>query len=336
MPTRNRLITAAAAGLTLTAASRFLKGRLYSLARRVVLITGGSRGLGLQLAREFVREGAVVALCGRNLESLEQAREELVAAGGHVAVFQCDLEKRDEIRRLIHDVVADFGRLDVLVNNAGIIQVGPFEAMNADDFAHSMNTMFWGALHTTLAALPHLKRGSRIVNVTSIGGVIAVPHLLPYSCAKFAEVGLSFGLRSELRKRGIAVVTVIPGLMRTGSFVHALFKGNKGREYAWFSAGGVTPLTTISGVRAAKKIVTACKAGRSLLVLSWQAKVARVFSALFPGATASLLGKASQHMPGYSGSRDQVAEEGFREVRTLPTRVFTRMGGRAIRKFGQG
>jgi short-subunit dehydrogenase len=104
------------------------------------------------------------------------------------------------------------GLIDVLVNNAGLIRVGPFAAMTLDDFQQTMDVMFWGPLHTTLAVLPSMrerKQGS-IVNIVSIGGKVGVPHLLPYSCAKFALVALSEGLRAELAPDGIRVTTIVP------------------------------------------------------------------------------------------------------------------------------
>ena len=124
------------------------------------------------------------------------------------------------------------GPIDVLVNNAGIITVGPFLEMDVEDFDQAMKVMFWGPLYTTLAVLPAMrarKQGS-IVNITSIGGKVSVPHLLPYCCAKFAAVALSEGLRTELMPDGIRVTTIAPGLLRTGSHLNARFKGKQADE----------------------------------------------------------------------------------------------------------
>ena len=111
------------------------------------------------------------------------------------------------------------------------------------DFEDAMGTMFWGMVYTTLAALPQMtERGAgRIVNITSIGGKVAVPHLLPYCCAKFAAVGFSEGIRAELAKDHIKVTTVVPGLLRTGSHANAVFKGDHHKEYGWFSLAATRP-----------------------------------------------------------------------------------------------
>src|SRR5437763_6066124 len=109
---------------------------------------------------------------------------------------------------MVDEVAKRFGRIDVLVNNAGIIQVGPVENMTITDFENAMAVMFWGPVYATLATLPYMRQhgDGRIVNITSIGGKVSVPHLVPYSCAKFAAVALSEGLRAELASTGIRVV----------------------------------------------------------------------------------------------------------------------------------
>ena len=131
--------------------------------------------------------------------------------------------------------------------------------MTYDDYQQAMNVHFWGALHCTEAVLPDMRRRQcgRIVNIASIGGLIAVPHLAPYSASKFALVGYSDALRAEVAKDGIRVTTVCPGLMRTGSAINALMKGRHDAEFAWFAALSSMPVVSISANRAARKIVEA-------------------------------------------------------------------------------
>src|SRR5205823_4029010 len=135
----------------------------------------------------------------------------------------CDVTHRREVTQFVRATRERFGRIDVLVNNAGTIEVGPMEVMTLDDYDRAMKTHFWGPLYMVLAVLPELRkrREGRIVNVSSIGGKISVPHLLPYCASKFALTGFSQGLRAELAKDGIVVTTVCPGLMRTGSPLNA-------------------------------------------------------------------------------------------------------------------
>ncbi len=137
----------------------------------------------------------------------------------------------------MRQVVDHHGRLDVLINCAGIIQVGPMEHMTLDDYEAAMNVHFRGPLHTMLAALPYMRRqhGGRVVNIASIGGKVPVPHLAPYAASKFALVGLSSSLHAELASSDILITTVSPGLMRTGSPINASMKGQHEAEFAWFA-----------------------------------------------------------------------------------------------------
>ena len=301
--------------LGVAAATRLLtlRRRWKGFSGRVVLITGGSRGLGLVLAREFARRGARLALCARDPEELERARAELERRGASVFVQVCDVAERSQIERAVRETERRYGRIDVLVNNAGVIQVGPFETQTPEDFELAMRVHYWAALWATLAAFPGMReRGEgRIVNVASIGGKISVPHLLPYSASKFALVGLSEGLRAELVKDGIYVTTVCPGLMRTGSPRHALIKGKNRLEYAWFAVSGSLPLLSISAQRAARRVVEACRRGQAEVILSLPAQLAARLHGLFPALAAEWLSLADRLLPGPGGSGTQ-AREGAR------------------------
>jgi short-subunit dehydrogenase len=281
--------------------------RQISFRGRVVVITGGSRGLGLVLARKFAKEGARLALCSRNADELNRARYELESRGAEVLVQTCDVSKKDEVEEFMDRVVATFGRIDVLVNNASIIQVGPAPEMSEVDIREAMDVNFWGGVHATYAALPQMvkQRGGRVVNITSIGGVVAVPHLLPYSSAKFAAVGFSQGLRSEVSQYGIMVTTVIPGLMRTGSFLNALFKGKASSEAGWFSVSASIPFLSMNADRAARRIVEATRHGQAVLTLGLPAIVARYVSAMMPGFTAQALSVVNQILPSAASSKEK-------------------------------
>ncbi len=271
----------------------------YDFVDKVVLITGGFRGLGLVLAREFARQGARVVICARDEEKIERARIDLQRLGAQVLALKCDVTIRSEVAEMISVIHDHYGKIDVLVNNAGVIQVGPLEVMTQEDFAQAINTHFWAPLHCILAVLPEMRKRKegRIVNISSIGGKIGVPHLVPYSASKFALVGLSEGLGAELRKDGVRITTVCPGLMRTGSPRNADFKGRHRAEYAWFSISDALPLASISAKRAARQITLACKRGQASLVISFPAKVAVFFNGAFPELTADLLAQVNKFLP---------------------------------------
>lgn len=303
--TKNGSWVAAAIGVGALAVYTALKKSRpqFDFQNKVVLITGGSRGLGLVLARTLAEMGARIAICARDSEELERAKEDLVTRGAAVFQTVCDVRNQSEVNRTIEAVCNHYGQIDVLINNAGVIQVAPLENQTQEDFENAMAIHFWGAFYMMQAVLPKMReRGAgRIVNISSIGGKIAVPHLAPYCASKFALVGLSSAMRVELEKDNIFVTTVCPGLMRTGSHVNAVFKGQNEKEYAWFSIGNALPISSISAERAASQIIEACRRGDAELIVSIQAKLAAKVGALFPELTAEISNLANQLLPSAGG-----------------------------------
>jgi NAD(P)-dependent dehydrogenase (short-subunit alcohol dehydrogenase family) len=297
------------------------QARGATLRGKVVLITGSSRGLGHLLARLAGEEGARVVICARDAAELERARLNLAERGIDVLAIPCDVTDPAQVDRMIAGVIGHFGQIDVVVNNAGGIQVGPLDEMTLDDFRRAMDVNFWGTVHTTLAVLPHMRdrRGGRVVNITSIGGKVAMPHLLPYDCAKFAALGFSEGLRSEVAKDGVSVTTVIPGLIRTGSVVTAQFKGRTDEEFTWFAAAARNPLLSMHVRYAARRIVEAMRAGEGEMVLGWTAQLLRVSRGLMPGLTARMLSALSRALPASTDHRPPASGKEIVDARRLST-----------------
>jgi NAD(P)-dependent dehydrogenase (short-subunit alcohol dehydrogenase family) len=282
----------------------------WNLSGRVVLITGGSRGLGFAIAEECLRQGARVALCARSADELATARERLSALGEVVASV-CDLRDREQIQRMVLEIKQQCGHIDVLINNAGVMQVGPWEEMTDADFEDALHTHLWGPLWTTRAVLPDMiaRHDGRILNISSIGGLVAVPHMLPYSASKFALVGLSQGWRAELLRHGVKMTCVCPWLTRTGSQEQAFFKGRNEREFLWFAASGATALTALSAQRAARRIVTACRRGEAQVVLSIPGKLVALAHGIAPGAVIDALAAVNRILPEPTGD-GHVAKKG--------------------------
>jgi NAD(P)-dependent dehydrogenase (short-subunit alcohol dehydrogenase family) len=285
------------------AKSLIRRSRSFDYQGKVVLVMGGSRGLGLVLARQLVQAGARVVIAARTAADVQSAADELAKKGGDVLGITCDNRNREQIQKLVDETLNRFGRIDVLFNVAGIIEVGPLDAMTLDDFHTAMDINCWGALHTVLAVLPQMRRQGwgRIVNVASIGGKRAVPHMLPYDVSKFALVGLSTGLRTELAKDGILVTTVSPSLMRTGSPRNAVFKGRHRQEYAWFSIGGSLPLVSMSAERAAAQILRACQNGDADVYIANALNPAVLASQLAPTLTSEVLSLVNYLLPPMGG-----------------------------------
>jgi short-subunit dehydrogenase len=271
---------------------------------QIVLITGGSRGLGLALAERYGRSGARLILTARNLDELITARHTLldrnaVQSPDDVLLIPADLTDAPQAATLIDHAVGHFGRIDILINNAGIIEVGPAENQPVAAYRRAMATNFFAALYTTQAALPHLLRrnpidgDAAIVNIASIGGKVPVPHLLPYVASKFALVGFSEGLHAELRHKGVRVTTVCPGLMRTGGEAHADYTGQTKKEQRWFTLAARTPILAASVRHAANKIYNAVAAGRAEITITPQAWLAARIAGIAPETTQYLASLAN-------------------------------------------
>jgi short-subunit dehydrogenase len=238
------------------------------------------------MARHLAAEGAHLTLVARDHDELARASDDLRSTFPTLELLTvaADVGNRSDAERVIAQTSGRFGSVDVLINNAGIIQVGPFDHQRIEDYEAAMRTHFWGPLYLTLATVPHMRRqgGGRIVNISSIGGRISVPHMLPYSASKYALAGFSEGLRVELARDHIIVTSVFPGLMRTGSPVNALFKGQRPQEYAWFAISDSLPLTSINVERAAHQVIEACRHGDAELIITVQAKLAILARQLMP------------------------------------------------------
>ncbi len=306
-------ISAVGAGVVL-AAQMWRRREPYEFAGKSVVITGGSRGLGLVMARQLAAEGARLTLVARDEQELQRAVDDLQKREPfmELLVAQADIRARYQAERAIAMAVERFGGVDVLINNAGIIQVGPLDHMKLADYEDAMLTHFWGPLYMMMAAIPHMRRAGagRIVNVSSIGGKIAVPHLVPYSASKFALAGLSEGLHAELAKYNIAVTTVFPGLMRTGSAVNAMFKGQRPQEYAWFAISDSLPLASISPERAARQIIRACRYGEAELIITVQARTAVLARTAVPELFLDTMALINRLLPGPSHSNGDEAKAG--------------------------
>jgi NAD(P)-dependent dehydrogenase (short-subunit alcohol dehydrogenase family) len=305
--------------------------RAMSLAGRVALVTGGSRGLGLLIARELGRQGAQVTIAARDEDELRRAQESLRSQGVEAAVVAADVANEADATRIVNDVIASHGQLDVLVNNAGVIKVGPFEHMTTVDFEEAMNVHLWGPLHTMRTAIPHMRArgGGRIVNISSIGGKIGVPHLVPYCASKFALTGLSTSLQAELSRHRVYVTTVSPGLMRTGSPFNAWFKGRHREEFAWFAIADSLPVISIGAQRAAAQVVDALRHGDAELVISWPAKLAIAAAATMRNTFASLMATTNQFLPSEIPDAANDSHSGWQSGSTWAPSRLTRLSERS-------
>jgi NAD(P)-dependent dehydrogenase (short-subunit alcohol dehydrogenase family) len=303
----------------------------FSFHGRSVLITGGSRGLGLLMARELIAQGAHVAILARDGVEVARAAAELRARGGTVLPMACDVRDQRQVAHAVERTVDSFGRIDVLINNAGVIQAGPIEHASFEDFADALAVHFWGPLYAIDAALPYMRRqgGGRIVNISSIGGKVAVPHLVPYCASKYALCGLSEGLRAELAKDHIVVTTATPGLMRTGSHMNARFKGRHSSEYFWFSLLDSLPMTSVNAGQAAHQILEGCRRGAANVIVSPQAQFLLRAGGLLPELVAPGMALFDRLLPSATDKDGNQSRSGWESRPGWMSGLLTRLSDRA-------
>ncbi len=266
--------------------------RRIDLADRVVIVTGASSGHGFMVAQHAAERGAHLVIAARDEGQLRAAEADLLRMGAaSVLAVPTDITDQAQVQAMVDRAIQRYGRVDILINNAGIISVGPVEAMTIDDFRAVMATNFWGPLYATLAVVPHMKarQFGRIGNVVSIGGLRAVPHLLPYTASKFALTGLTDGLRAELARDNILVTGIYPSTMRTGGHAHALFKGQQQAEFTWFALGDSVPGLSVSAEGVARRLWRAVCDGEPQVVVGWPARVVVALQALFPNEVTELM-----------------------------------------------
>ena len=271
----------------------------YDLAGKRVLVTGGSRGLGLTLARELAGRGARLALLARDADELETAAAELRSRGTEVLVLAADVRAGTQLEDALAEAVRHFGGLDVLVNVAGVIQAGPQANLLLEDYQEAMDINFYAPLRAMQAARSELRRSrGRILNVASVGGKAGIPHLASYSASKFALVGLGQVWRAELAAEGVGVTTACPGLMQTGSARNATFKGRRRTEYALFATLDNLPGLSLRAHEAARRMIDALERGDAEPVIGGPARFLSLAQALAPQLTADLMALSVRFLPG--------------------------------------
>ena len=312
---------------------RFIRTVRYPLRGKVVFITGGSRGLGLVLARHICSRGGNVVLIARDAEELARAKSDLARRHSTVMTIPCDLLDTEQIQAAVRQAIDRFGKIDILINNAGTIEVGPLEHLMPEDFERAMRLHFWAPFDLISQIVPEMRiwGGGRIVNISSIGGKVAVPHMASYSASKFALTGFSDAIRAELARDNIHVTTVAPGLMRTGSHVKAKFKGRHDDEFAWFAASAGAPLISMNADRAARKILAACRRGQPSLTLTFTARTTILGNALFPNLTGYTMKFVNWLLPGTGDAQGNKSRAGS-DLRRRTPEWLTRLADRATQK----
>lgn len=245
----------------------------------VIIITGASSGIGLALANEFASRGAILSLAARNVEKLEEMVNSYHERGIRAIAVQTDVSKEEDCRNLVQKTVETFGRIDVLINNAGISMRALFEDVDLKVLHRLMDVNFWGTVYCTKHALPYLlqSKGS-VVGIISVAGYVGLPGRTGYAASKFAVRGFLDTLRTENLKKGLHVLVVAPG-----------FTGTKIRNLSLTADGtpqGKTPRDEgkmMTAEETARRIIRAIgKRKRSLVLTLIEGKLTVFLNKFFP------------------------------------------------------
>jgi NAD(P)-dependent dehydrogenase (short-subunit alcohol dehydrogenase family) len=250
----------------------------HSLEGKVAVVTGASSGIGEAAVLELASRGASVVAAARSADRLKDLARRAAASG--VLAVETDVADRDSVEAMVGRVIGEFGRLDVLVNNAGLGLSGRVSELRAEDLRYVFEVNAIGPLNCLQAALPHMGGGGRVINVSSVVGKRAIPKVGGYCSTKFALNALSDSLRVEVADRGISVTSVYPGTTRTS------FRDNSRRtkdEKRGWRPKGVTP------DRVAKKIADAAEKGPRDVYVTLSDRLFVAGVTLFPGLTDRVL-----------------------------------------------
>ena len=252
---------------------------------KVVLITGGTSGIGKALAFAFGREGAKIAFSGRKQAGLDETSAELSAAGIDNLAIQADVSIEADCERMVQETVNKYGRLDILINNAGISMRALFEDLDLSVLRQVMDINFWGTVYSTKYALPYIKQAKgSIIGISSIAGYRGLPARTGYSASKFAMHGFLETLRTELLHSGVHVLLACPGF--TASNIRNTALAADGKQQ------GETPREEekmMSAEEVADRILKATIKRKRDLVMTTQGKMAVWINKLFPSLADKLV-----------------------------------------------
>ena len=248
-----------------------MRRRRQRFVGQAVLITGASSGIGAALAHQFAAEGADVALLARRRDRLEALAAEIQKTGRRAAVIACDVSRNGDLERAAGEARAAFGKIDVVVANAGFGVVGPLDTLSLEDYRRQLETNLFGVLRTVYATLEDLKRTrGRLVLVGSVSGHLGVPGSTAYTMSKFAVRGLAQSLGHELAAYGVAVTLISPGFVES----ELAQVDNRGVYRPAARRRPIPRLIVMSAERAARRIVTAVARRRRETVITGFGKVA--------------------------------------------------------------
>jgi short-subunit dehydrogenase len=262
---------------------------------RVAVVTGAGGGIGRATAEELARRGCHLALVDIDPQTLDRTADILHAAGNVATTHIADVTDAEQMVALADDVVRAHGGCNIVVNNAGVTSAGAFEDEPLDDLRWIIDINVWGVLHGCRAFLPALRQAdeAHIVNLSSMVGLLGLPHNASYSLSKAAVRGFTEALRSELIATPIGVTAVFPGAIRTDITSHA--RGREAGRLAQMGRSRFAPIAMRPPSSVARRIVAAIEHDRARCVVGPDARAVDAFVRLLPGRSG-LIGRVTSRL----------------------------------------
>ncbi|WP_202923678.1 SDR family oxidoreductase [Pontibacter fetidus] len=252
---------------------------------KVVLITGGTSGIGKACAFAFGRAGAKVAVSGRNQQNLDQTSQDLSAAGIENIAINADVSHEADCQRMVQETIDRFGKLDVLINNAGISMRALFQDLDLDVIRKVMDINFWGTVYTTKFALPYIMAANgSVIGISSIAGYRGLPARTGYSASKFAMHGFLETLRTEMLHKGVHVLIACPGFTASNIRNTALAANGQQQGESPRDEGNM-----MTAEEVADQILKATIKRKRDLVMTFQGKLTVFLNKWLPGLTDKLV-----------------------------------------------
>jgi NAD(P)-dependent dehydrogenase (short-subunit alcohol dehydrogenase family) len=242
---------------------------------KIALVTGGGMGLGRALCQALARKGATVIVADIDANAAQEVASHILAVGEKAKAVAVDMSRRDEVEKMVEEVVASFGRLDLLINNAAIAIGGDTRDLTLDQYDRVVGVDFCGVVYGAVAAYQAMAKhgGGHIVNISSLGGVMPQPGNTPYSASKWGVVGLSLGLRFEGADLGIRVTCVCPGDMKTDIYKNLTVVNLDKSTIEQDSRRTHFLLPQWTAEKAANVILAGVERNRAMIVFPWIAHV---------------------------------------------------------------
>jgi len=260
---------------------------------KVVIVTGASFGIGRETALLFAREGARLVLAARSHDALNSLAKEIAASNGEAIAVPTDVSIKEQVQRMVEKTIGAFGRLDILINNAGFGLYGRVEVLEEKDLKKIVATNLFGAINCIQAVIPQMKKQGcgQIVNISSVAGKRAMPNVGAYAMTKFGLQALSESLRVELMGTGIEVIVICPGLTRTDFAMHAIHTSGARTAYSMESR-------KMTAAEVGQEVLRACEKHSREVILTTGAKALLWVNHWFPRLSDWIVLKVAPYLEG--------------------------------------